>query len=174
MTAQLAGYDDILPRERILYTISIPQIHPELLYCKYADAGTPCSFCLVNLALLSGSHSQVKDQAIIKSAQSQLNSLACRTWASWKVTRQDTETPGPCYMLQAAQTSWKYLSSVLTEFSKTFLIHRSRQQWSAQTARMRSTRSWQFCAESALRIQRPTVNSLPNRFHQSHLNLETC
>lgn len=125
----------------------------EPLYRRHADSGALSSFCLTNLALLVGSRLHIEDLAVVKSARSQLTSLASRTCASWRVVSQFTATSTDFCIGQAPQASWVQMSSLLTDSSRIPLIHRSRQQCSARTAKLRSTRIWEFCEESASRIR---------------------
>lgn len=145
-------------------TVFDSSIHPELLYCRHADSGTLSSFCLTNLALLVGSRLHIEDLAVVKSAHSQLTSLASRTCASWRVVRQFTATLTGFRMGQAAQASWKHTSSLLTDSSRIPRVHWSRQQFSARTAKLRNTRTWKLCFESASRIRRQQRSAIRIRF----------
>ncbi|KAL8852646.1 MAG: hypothetical protein Q9221_002526 [Calogaya cf. arnoldii] len=122
----------------------------------HSDAYRTLGFCIANLVLLVGCQLQVKNLGIVRSVRhyfnTRLNGALRFVWILSKVAYRQIATRIPSHMSQAARNYWAQMSN-LANLNNTPLVSASYRWCSVKTARLRSTRCWQFCLESASRIQ---------------------
>ncbi|KAL8893900.1 MAG: hypothetical protein Q9192_004810 [Flavoplaca navasiana] len=111
-------------------------------------AYTILSFCLVNLALLVVCQLRVGNIKLVQSAKAWVNTRvidsARLVGALSKILHRRMVNCMHPTISQGARMYWEHMADMMVS-SKTPLIMR----YSARTAKLRSTRAWRFCTESA-------------------------
>ncbi|KAL9034816.1 MAG: hypothetical protein Q9180_005199, partial [Flavoplaca navasiana] len=111
-------------------------------------AYTILGFCLVNIALLIGCQLQVGNMKIVQSAQAWVSTRvidsARLVGALFKILHRRIVNCIHPTIGHGALMYWEYMADILVS-SKTPLS----MWYAARTARLRSTRAWRFCTESA-------------------------